>query len=313
MTVVIFDGMNQAHMASITSHLDFGTVFNMLRMFRTTASKFKGADFVYVFDGGISQERLELHPHYKHTDDEGNRPRRMEPQEWQLFTTHISIFQSYLHMLGIPDIRVKGEEADDIIGLLTQMYQDQNQKVIIVSNDSDFRQLLDFRVNIYNPRKKEFYTLDDFDKQYNGITTEQFISVKAIMGDEGSDNIPGIYGIGVKTAVKIIKVANSLDALPLQVFERGGKIIAKINNPENIELVKRNYLLVKIPRRPANQAQMEFVEEGLPICEDPDFKQFFDSMNKVGFNNIVKNRAKWEELFEIEETGGGETGLWDYL
>ena len=100
-----------------------------------------------------------------------------------------------VHMLDIPKI-----EADDTIGWIVKEYG-STSNITIVSSDKDFLQLVTDKVNVYSPIKKKFYT-PDLVKQEVGLIPENYLILKALLGDN-SDNLPGVKGIGAKTAYKL--------------------------------------------------------------------------------------------------------------
>jgi len=292
--VIIFDGNNQAWMAHSTmgQKLTNGTVFSMLAMFRNTITKFPGHDVVYVFDGGISKRRLEIHPTYKKTSSRANRSVDME----KTFYAQIEIFTRILDALGIPHLRYPDVEADDVIAIMTDMYCDKiEDNIVIVSSDRDFRQLVDDVITIWNPRGKEPFTIDDFKDypdEYRDIK-EQFLFMKAMMGDP-SDNIDGVNGIGKKRAIKIAKKVISVKALP---FDGLKGVMARVNEPDNIELIKRNIELITLPLVPEYPEQQGIT---IPDQGEPDFDQFFGLLEGLDFRSFLKNPEDWKNLISKE-------------
>ncbi|HYE96251.1 MAG TPA: DNA polymerase I [Rubricoccaceae bacterium] len=115
----------------------------------------------------------------------------------------------------IPCLTIPGVEADDVIGTLAKRAESENVDVVIVSPDKDFRQLLSSCVSIFKPAYKgeafDRETADTFRKKY-GLEPEQFIDVLALLGD-ASDNVPGVPGIGEKTAPELVKQYGSVENL----------------------------------------------------------------------------------------------------
>lgn len=117
--------------------------------------------------------------------------------------------------LDVPVIEIPGVEADDVIGTLARRAAEDGAEVVIVSPDKDFQQLLDRHVSIFRPahRGEEFdpITAETFREKYE-LEPTQFIDMLALMGDT-SDNIPGVPGIGEKTAMKLLQEYGSVEAL----------------------------------------------------------------------------------------------------
>lgn len=117
--------------------------------------------------------------------------------------------------LDVPVIELSGVEADDVIGTLARQAAGEGAEVVIVSPDKDFQQLLDSHISIFRPshRGEEFdpITADSFRKKYE-LEPKQFIDMLALMGDT-SDNVPGVPGIGEKTAMKLLQEYGSVEVL----------------------------------------------------------------------------------------------------
>ncbi|MDA0684314.1 MAG: DNA polymerase I [Bacteroidetes bacterium] len=127
--------------------------------------------------------------------------------------------------MDIPVIEVGGVEADDVIGTLALRVAAENTDAVIVSPDKDFQQLIGPHVTQFRPayRGEEFdpVTLDSFREKY-GLEPVQFIDVLALMGDS-ADNVPGVHGIGEKTAIKLISEYGTIEKLIEHADELSGK------------------------------------------------------------------------------------------
>jgi len=128
---------------------------------------------------------------------------------------NIPTIKRIVEALDIPVIERSGVEADDVIGTLATCAEADGAEVVIVSPDKDFQQLISDRVSIFRPahRGEEFdpITLERFREKF-GLEPPQFIDVLALMGD-ASDNVPGVPGIGEKTAMKLIQEYGSVETL----------------------------------------------------------------------------------------------------
>jgi DNA polymerase I len=126
----------------------------------------------------------------------------------------------------IPVLEVEGVEADDVIGTLARRAENEEVDVIIFSADKDFRQLLSDRVSMLRPAYKgesfDLETVETFREKYGGLEPEQFVDVLALMGDS-SDNVPGVPGIGEKTAIKLLQDYGSVENLLEYADEVSGK------------------------------------------------------------------------------------------
>ena len=169
-----------------------------------------------VFDEGEEDTfRKEIYEDYKaHRDP--------PPDE---LLENIPYIKEIVQALDIPVLEVPGVEADDVIGTLATQAEEDGAEVVIVSPDKDFKQLLSDKVSIYKPAKGdqdfEIKTGETF-REENGLDPAQFIDMLALMGDD-SDNVPGVYGIGPKTAQKLLREYHSVETLIEHADELSGK------------------------------------------------------------------------------------------
>ena len=169
-----------------------------------------------VFDEGEEDTfRKEIYEDYKaHRDP--------PPDE---LLENLPYIKDIVQALDIPVLEVPGVEADDVIGTLATQAEEDGAEVVIVSPDKDFKQLLSDKVSIYKPAKGdqdfEIKTGETF-REENGLAPAQFIDMLALMGDD-SDNVPGVYGIGPKTAQKLLREYHSVENLIDHADELSGK------------------------------------------------------------------------------------------
>lgn len=151
------------------------------------------------------RKRLEIYPEYK----AGRKP---APPD---FYEQIPILQEILDAFGWPLYELDDYEADDIMGTLALQATEQGLETMLITSDLDALQLLDKDVHVYALKKGlsniDLFTLADFEQKYE-LKPEQFLDLKALMGDS-SDNIPGVTGVGKKTATKLLQEHGSLDTI----------------------------------------------------------------------------------------------------
>ena len=161
-----------------------------------------------VFDkiGGKPTFRDQLYDDYK-----AHRPPM--PDE---IKSNIPIIKRLVEAFDIPVLEVEGVEADDVIGTLAKRAEDEGVDAVIFSADKDFRQLLSDRVSMLRPpymgETFDRETPETFREKYGGLEPRQFIDLLALIGDT-SDNVPGVPGIGEKTAVKLLQEHGDVEAL----------------------------------------------------------------------------------------------------
>ncbi len=172
-------------------------------------------------------KRLEMYSAYKAT-------RKVMPDD---FKAQIPYVKQFAEALGLPLVELDGYEADDIIGTIIQQ-ADPNLEIIVVTNDRDTFQLLDNHPNVvvYTQRKGMTDTVIMDSKaaiEKYGITPGQVVDYKALAGDS-SDNIPGVAGIGDKTAVSLLNTYDSLDGVYEHLDEIPGKVGEKLRTDKDM-------------------------------------------------------------------------------
>ena len=191
-----------------------------------------------VFDEGEEDTfRKEMYEDYK-----ANR----DPPPDELLE-NIPYIKEIVKGLDIPVLEVPGVEADDVIGTLARQAEGDGADVVIVSPDKDFKQLLSDKVSIYKPAKGdqdfEIKTGETFREEY-GLDPAQFVDMLALMGDS-SDNVPGVYGIGEKTAQKLLREHHSVENLIDHADDLSGKR-ARDGMQEHAEEARLSKRLVRI-------------------------------------------------------------------
>ena len=145
--------------------------------------------------------RHDLSPDYK-----ANRPRMPED-----LSAQIPFIKRLITALGIPYVEIPGYEADDIIGTLATWASDQGAEVVMISGDKDLLQLVSPKVHMWDSMKDEVLGPAEVEKRF-GVPASQVVEVMGLAGDSG-DNIPGVPGIGPKTAQRLIKEFGSIENL----------------------------------------------------------------------------------------------------
>ncbi len=176
-------------------------VYGFVGMLRKLIREQKPEYLVVAFDSKGPTFRHEQYAEYKAT-------RKETPDD--LIAQFPLIFE-ILGAYGIPVYACKGYEADDIIGTLARQASQKNVETHIVTADKDMEQLIDPRVKVYNVRKDQTQDLETL-KREKGITPAQVRDILALMGDS-VDNIPGVPGIGPKTALELVQKWGSLEGV----------------------------------------------------------------------------------------------------
>ena len=204
---------------------------NMLdKLVREEKEKKGITHLVVVFDASGKTFRNEIYPEYKANRSEA--PEDLIPQ--------FPVIRKATSAFSIPAVELLGYEADDLIASYAEEAQKHNMKVTIVSSDKDLMQLVSDNVSMLDTMKGRVFKKEDvFDKF--GVYPEKVIDVQSLAGDS-VDNIPGIPGIGIKTAALLINEYGDLDGL----FENSEKIKQKKRRENIIEFENQAYLSKKL-------------------------------------------------------------------
>lgn len=255
-----------------------GFVTNALHGFINMMNKVqKDFDYTHIlvaFDAGKKTFRHDLLEAYK-----GGRTKT--PDE---FLIQIPFIKKYLDLMGIHRYEIENFEADDIIGTMAQIGCNTSfKKIDVITGDKDLLQLVNDCVTVHITRKGvtdlESYTPTEIMEKY-GTTPDKMVDLKGMMGDP-SDNLPGIPGIGEKTAIKLIKQFGSLEELLERTDELKGK------QKENIENNKEMARLCK------EMATIKTDMDDLPSIDtltrsEPDIDGLRELYTQMEFNSFLK-------------------------
>lgn len=255
-----------------------------------------------AFDLKGPTERHKLYEGYKAN-------RKGMPNE---LAEQMPIIKEVLKAMNIDIIEKQGYEGDDLLGTLAKYGEKQGLKVTILSGDRDTFQLASKNITIRIPRTKagkteqEEYDEDKIKEEY-GIMPKQLIEVKALQGDT-SDNIPGVPGIGEKTALTLIQQYDTIDEL-YQKIEKGEDTLKgkqKENIIENKELAYISKTLGTINTEVPIEDTIENLkveewdkEKVLEIFKELRFNKYIERFNLQAEGQNKKETAK--DLFKIEE------------
>lgn len=191
--------------------MNTSAIFGVVNSFIYLVESRKARHIAISFDRKAPTFRHELYEAYK-----ANRP----PMPDDLIA-QVGPVREFFRLIGLPEIGLDGFEADDIIGTMAARYKDR-YRIVMVTSDKDYCQLVNDRVLLFDPTKDR--ELDDaaIEEKY-GIKPSQFIDYLALVGD-ASDNIPGVKSIGPKTAESLIKEYHSLDGIYQHLDELKGKL-----------------------------------------------------------------------------------------
>lgn len=209
-------------------------IFGFIKMTQKMQTQLSPSHLAVVWDGGLAAARVTEHPEYKI-----HRP----PMPDHLETQIDEIF-SWLQAVGLASLCQDGVEADDWIAAIARQAAPE-MPVIIASSDKDFMQLVSDRVGLLNPNDKteRVWTAEDV-RTRTGIAPAQIVDWLALIGDS-VDNIPGVPGVGAKTAAELLNQFGSVDALYERLQEvKSEKLRASLTGAAGI--VRRNQRLISL-------------------------------------------------------------------
>lgn len=263
------------------------------------------------FDKGGSTERTEIFPEYKANRDETP----------DAIKVAVPFIQEILKAMHIPVVVLEGWEADDIIGTLAKQAEKEDYKVYMVTPDKDFGQLVSENIFMYRPARMgngiEIWGIPEVQKRFGVERPEQVIDYLGMMGD-ASDNIPGLPGVGDKTAKKFLLEFGSMEELLANTDKLKGKMKEKVE--ENAELGLLSKKLATICIDCDVKFNAENYELSMPdsakvqeIFEELEFRRLKDQFIKIFSGESETSSAKVANEVTKEkqpqEAGGGQFSL----
>ncbi len=239
-------------------------VYGFLKMFYKAVDEYQPDNIVCAFDVKHPTFRHEKYASYK-------AGRKKMPEE---LVPQIPLLKEVLKSLGVFVFEMPGFEADDIIGTYCSLCEQENSMAAVLTGDRDSFQLISPLVTVWFTKKgiSELVTLTpDNLKEYYGVLPHQVCDLKALMGDS-SDNIPGIQGVGEKTALSLIEKYENLDNLFVHADEISGKMGEKIRAGKEdayqskfLATIAKNVPVPKLNETaynpPANEVQAEIFKK----------------------------------------------------
>ena len=253
-----------------------GAIFGVVNMIRSLMNQYNPTHVAVVFDAKGGSFRNEIYSEYKATRDE--MPEDLQPQ--------VEPIHTILKAMGLPLLCIEGVEADDVIGTLARQAEKENLQVLISTGDKDIAQLVSDKVTLINTMNNTVLdpqgVMDKF-----GVPPGKIIDYLALRGDN-SDNIPGVVGIGEKTAQALLTAFDSVQDIydHLDDIEnlsiRGAKSLKQklIDNQKDAEL---SYLLATIK----TDVALDFTNEQL-LVSDIDVNKLVELFAYYGFHRWQK-------------------------
>ena len=264
------------------------------------------------FDKGGSSERTQLFPEYK--------ANRLEtPDAIRLAVPYI---QEILRAMQIPVVVLEGLEADDIIGTLAKQAEKEDYQVFMVTPDKDFGQLVSENIFMYRPARMgngiEIWGIPEIQKRFGVERPEQVIDYLGMMGD-ASDNIPGLPGVGEKTAKKFLADFGSMENLLANTDQLKGKMKEKVSENAALGLLSKKLATINIHCDVTfNAAAYELTtpdsEKVQAIFEKLEFRRLTEQFLRLFFapkETPNTPEANTQKKAEATTAGSGQFGLFD--
>jgi len=244
-------------------------VYGFTNMLMKLFKNYNNAKIVAIFDAARDNFRNEIYANYKANRDD--TPEDLIPQ--------FPIVREAAEAFGLPAIELEGYEADALIATYAKQAAAKGIKVKIISSDKDLMQLVDDNINMFDPMKDNIVDADGVFEKF-GVTPDKVVDVQALAGDS-TDNVPGVPGIGIKTAALLINEYDTLENL----LENASQIKQNKRREsliEHAEMARISKQLVHLARD---------VEVPIPLDDfkkfDTDVPELKEFLEKQGFKSLL--------------------------
>ena len=244
-------------------------LFKLLEDSRADDSKEKPTHFAVIFDSARKNFRNEIYKEYKANRSEA--PEDLAPQ--------FDYIRKSVKAFNLPSIELLNYEADDLIATYAKQITEVGAKVTIISSDKDLMQLVSKDIRLYDPMKSKVIGEKEVIEKF-GVKPNQVIDVQSLAGDS-SDNIPGVPGIGIKTAAELINKYKTLDTL--------------LNKASEIKQNKRRETLLENKDKALLSRELVTLKSNVPvkdelssfILKDINKETLFNFLREMEFNRLL--------------------------
>ena len=262
-------------------------LFKLLEDARSDDSNNKPTHFAVIFDSARKNFRNEIYNDYKANRTEA--PDDLIPQ--------FEYIRKSVEAFNLPSIELLNYEADDLIATYAKIITAAGAKVTVISSDKDLMQLVSNKIRLFDPMKSKVVGEEEVLKKF-GVKPEQVIDVQSLAGDS-SDNIPGVPGIGIKTASELINKYENLDNL--------------LNKASEITQNKRRETLIANKDKAILSKKLVTLKEDVPVQNSPDEfiikkinkEKLYTFLREMEFNRLLSQVISfYGEPKEINFTSG---------
>ena len=264
--------------------IPINAVYGYCNMILNICEKFKPEKIIVVFDTKRKTFRNDIYKDYKSNRKEP--PEELIPQ--------FPIIREATDALQIPRIEIEGYEADDIIASYTKEAEKKGLSVTIVSSDKDLMQLVNKNTKMYDSMKNNYIGIKEVKEKF-GVEPSKLIDVLALAGDS-IDNIPGVSGIGVKTAAELINNYNNLENI--------------LDKADEIKQPKRRQILIDEKEKALISKELVALKYDIDLKNKVDTSLFkginqktaLKFFQKHGFKNLISRFTKKEDNDSIDQS-----------
>ena len=259
-------------------------LFKLLEDSKSNENLQKPTHFAVIFDAARKTFRNEIYSDYKANRSEA--PDDLAPQ--------FEYIRKSVLAFNLPSVDLLNYEADDLIATYIEQILAKGAKVTIVSSDKDLMQLYKKDVRLFDPMKNKFITPEDIVNKF-GVVSEKVIDVQSLAGDS-SDNVPGVPGIGVKTAAELINKYGTLEKLldNAQEIKQNKRRETLIENKDKAIISKKLVTLMK--DAPVEKKIEEFK------LKEIDKERLYKFLREMEFNRLLSSVISTYGEPELEET-----------
>ncbi len=255
--------------------MDTSAILGFVNSLLDVIKREKPDHLAVAFDVGGSHMRTEAFPEYK-------KNRLQTPEAIKIAVPYI---HKILEAMHIPIIAKEGFEADDLIGTLAKQAEKEGFKTYMVTPDKDFAQLVSENIFMYKPSRMgngiEIWGVPEVQKNFEVERPEQVIDLLGMMGD-AIDNIPGLPGVGEKTAKKFIKEYGSMENLLANTHELKGKMKEKIEENKELGLLSKRLATIIL------DCPVKFHEKDFEL-NHPDFEKVNEILKELEFRRVAES------------------------
>ena len=269
--------------------LDTSAIMGFMNSLLDVIKRERPDHLAVCFDRGGSVDRVEMFEDYKAN-------RQETPEAIKIAVPYI---EEILRAMHIPIMVKEGYEADDIIGTLSRQAEKEGFKTYMVTPDKDFAQLVTDNIFMYKPRfggGYDVWGVPEVKEKFAVERPEQVIDFLGMMGD-ASDNIPGLPGVGEKTAKKFLAQFGSMEELLANTDQLKGKMKEKVEASKELGLLSKKLATIMLDV-PVNFDAKDFT------LDEPDLEKVKELFNELEFRQLLTNFLK---TFATETTNGSLT------